>query len=489
MVQAAPAPTDPEDTVETPSADAAAEPSEQPAPVMPTASLSGDADGITLGHEERAADVLSVAELRASLSGLVAGWREDPVSVPVYAGMRGVPEAVLAPITVWRRLMAHAASGWDCRTASYRAARLGNPARTLRRTLRAVSGWLDLPDCPLPLRPKRGLPSGSADLLVWPGAVDDLRSLSITPSAVRVELVRLLAGALRGTAPPTPSAGGRGLDYVLADLGQVNALPLTIRRHDLQPRARRGDRGVVEPRRRRPTHLVIPPAHGQPATPTHTYSAAPPWTSSEDIVTTIPLAAQQPRVLKSIDLPAAELAAEDFLAALGVPADTESTRRSAQRMAAAYAELLSPAEFEWTTFPTTEDQGLVIAREIPFASICAHHLLPFVGVAHVGYLPGDRIVGLSKLARLVQHFARRPQVQEDLTHQIADCLDATLAPRGVGVVVVAEHLCMTLRGIEARGAQTVTTTWRGLLRTDHQARAEYLALAPVPTMRSGGLTR
>lgn len=187
----------------------------------------------------------------------------------------------------------------------------------------------------------------------------------------------------------------------------------------------------------------------------------------------------------TVDLAAAEQAAAAFLSALGVALDTETTVRTAERMAAAYAELLTPREFTLTTFPNEESHhDLVIARSVPFTSICAHHLLPFVGRAHVGYLPGSRILGLSKLARPVEMFAARPQVQEDMTQQIASWLIEQVAADGVGVVITAEHLCMTLRGAEAHGATTVTTAWRGVLTDDRQARGEFLALAPVEYGRS-----
>jgi GTP cyclohydrolase IA len=143
----------------------------------------------------------------------------------------------------------------------------------------------------------------------------------------------------------------------------------------------------------------------------------------------------------------------------------------------AYAEMLSPRPFDLTTFPN--DAGydeLIIARSIPVQSVCEHHLLPFVGVAHVGYLPGERILGLSKLARVVELFARRPQVQERLTQQIADWLQDQLAPRGVGVVVAAEHLCMTVRGVRASGANTLTSALHGQLRSDAASRAEFSTL-------------
>ena len=118
----------------------------------------------------------------------------------------------------------------------------------------------------------------------------------------------------------------------------------------------------------------------------------------------------------------------------------------------------------------------MVATAIPFHSLCEHHLLPFVGVAHVGYLPGERIVGLSKLARVVELFARSLQVQERMTTQIARWLDANLQPRGVGVVLEAEHLCMSLRGVQKTGARTVTSTLHGLVRDDPRTRQEFLSL-------------
>jgi GTP cyclohydrolase IA len=178
-----------------------------------------------------------------------------------------------------------------------------------------------------------------------------------------------------------------------------------------------------------------------------------------------------------VDLVAAEQAAAAFLSALGLSLDSESLRATPGRMARAYAEMFAPRPFELTTFPNDEAYDeLVLARSIPVQSVCEHHLLPFVGVAHVGYLPGARILGLSKLARVVEMFARRPQVQERLTKQVADWLQTNLAPRGVGVVVEAEHLCMTMRGVRAAGASTVTSALHGLLRDDARSRAEFFAL-------------
>ncbi len=178
------------------------------------------------------------------------------------------------------------------------------------------------------------------------------------------------------------------------------------------------------------------------------------------------------------DLARAELAAGDFLRALGMSLDSEHLAATPQRMARAWAELLAPREFDLTTFPNDEGYDeMVIVREIPVRSICEHHLLPFTGRATIGYLPGERIVGLSKLARVAEHFACRPQTQERLTKQIAQWLQDHLSPQGVGVVIEAEHSCMTLRGAHATGASTRTSTLLGQLREDPESRAEFLSLA------------
>ncbi|MEU3526490.1 GTP cyclohydrolase I FolE [Streptomyces sp. NPDC038707] len=178
-----------------------------------------------------------------------------------------------------------------------------------------------------------------------------------------------------------------------------------------------------------------------------------------------------------IDLKAAEEAAGRFLNALGISTTSESLRGTPGRMARAYAELFSPRPFDLTTFPNDEGYDeLVLARRIPVRSVCEHHLLPFTGTAHVGYLPGTRILGLSKLARVVEHFACRPQVQERLTKQVADWLQTHLEPQGVGVVIEAEHSCMTLRGVQATGSTTMTSALLGLLRSDARSRSEFLAL-------------
>jgi GTP cyclohydrolase IA len=183
----------------------------------------------------------------------------------------------------------------------------------------------------------------------------------------------------------------------------------------------------------------------------------------------------------AVDLAAAERAAADFLAALGVDVDRAGLRETPARMARAYAELFDAQPLQLTTFPNDEGYDeLVLARAIPFRTVCEHHLLPFSGVAHVGYLPGERILGLSKLARLVGHFAARPQTQERLTRQVADCLAERIAPRGTGVLLEAEHSCMTVRGVRALGSTTITSAFTGSLSTDTRARAEFLALAGRP---------
>ena len=170
-------------------------------------------------------------------------------------------------------------------------------------------------------------------------------------------------------------------------------------------------------------------------------------------------------------------AAEALLEALDVDLGDPELRETPRRVAGMYRELLTPEPFVATTFANEAGYDeLVLARSVPFTSLCAHHLLPFRGVAHVGYLPGDRLLGLSKLARLVQFYARRLQVQERLTKQVADWLQEHLGPRGVGVVVEAEHQCMTIRGVQAAGTTTSTSTMYGLLRENPATRAEFLAL-------------
>jgi len=182
--------------------------------------------------------------------------------------------------------------------------------------------------------------------------------------------------------------------------------------------------------------------------------------------------------MTSVDVEAATKAVRDLLVALGHDPETEHLERTPRRVARAFEELLTPAHFDPTTFPNDEGYDeLVMVRDIPFHSLCEHHLLPFVGRAHVAYLPKDRILGLSKLARIVEHFSRNLQVQERMTQQVATWLEDQLAPRGVGVVLEAEHMCMRLRGVRTPGTMTVTSALRGTLRNDPRTRTEFLDLA------------
>ncbi|GAA3734537.1 GTP cyclohydrolase I FolE [Leifsonia bigeumensis] len=170
----------------------------------------------------------------------------------------------------------------------------------------------------------------------------------------------------------------------------------------------------------------------------------------------------------------AETAVAELLTALGRDVKSEHLSETPRRVAASLLELLTPRDFAMTTFPNDEGyEELVLVRDIPFHSLCEHHLLPFRGVAHVGYVPGERLVGLSKLARVVEQFSRDLQVQERLTKQIAGYLDEQLAPQGVGVVLEAEHLCMTMRGAQAAGSMTTTAAFTGVLTRDNAMRRQF----------------
>ncbi len=177
-----------------------------------------------------------------------------------------------------------------------------------------------------------------------------------------------------------------------------------------------------------------------------------------------------------IDRERAAAAVADLLGALGRDIRSPHLTDTPRRVADAYAEMLTPRPFATTTFENDEGYDeLVVVAGIPFDSLCEHHLLPFSGVAHVGYVPGERLVGLSKLARVVEHFARDLQVQERLTRQVVGWLDEELRPRGSGVVIQAEHLCMSLRGVQVRGTRTVTSTLSGVVGDDPRMRREFLA--------------
>jgi len=181
-----------------------------------------------------------------------------------------------------------------------------------------------------------------------------------------------------------------------------------------------------------------------------------------------------------VNLPAAERAVRDLLLALGRDPSSPHLADTPRRVARSFKEMLTPREFNLTTFPNDEHYDeLVLAKSIPVHSLCEHHMLPFTGVAHVGYLPGERILGLSKLARVVELFARDLQVQERLTVEVANWLQENLDPRGVGVVIEAEHMCMSLRGVHARGSRTITSSVHGLLRDDPRSRQEFFTLTGV----------
>ncbi|MCE5277281.1 MAG: GTP cyclohydrolase I FolE [Planctomycetaceae bacterium] len=181
-----------------------------------------------------------------------------------------------------------------------------------------------------------------------------------------------------------------------------------------------------------------------------------------------------------MDMTAIENAVRAILTAVGEDPSREGLARTPDRVARMYAELFAglgenPADYLGVTFAEQYDE-MVVLRDIPFSSMCEHHLMPFIGKAHVAYLPDGKIAGISKLARVVESCARRPQVQERLTCQIADLLMDKLNARGVGVIIEAEHTCMTLRGIKKPGSQMVTSAMRGLFKTNVATRNEAINL-------------
>jgi len=181
-----------------------------------------------------------------------------------------------------------------------------------------------------------------------------------------------------------------------------------------------------------------------------------------------------------IDQAGVARAVADLLRALGEDPGREGLQRTPERVAEMYTEIFSglsedPGALLEGGFDE-DHQEMVVLRDIRLQSVCEHHLLPFVGIAHVGYIPRGRVVGIDKIARVVDILARRPQVQERLTAQIANLLDERLHPRGVGVIVAAEHLCMTMRGLRAPSGRVVTSANRGAFRTREATRLEFLAL-------------
>lgn len=174
-------------------------------------------------------------------------------------------------------------------------------------------------------------------------------------------------------------------------------------------------------------------------------------------------------------------AVSEILAAVGEDETREGLRETPRRIAEMYAEIFegtqqNPLDVLDAMFDAEGHQEMVILRNIPFYSMCEHHFLPFHGVAHVGYIPKDRLTGISKIARVVEVLARRPQMQERLTSQIADTLMEGLKPTGVGVVIDAEHLCMTMRGVKKPGTRLVTSANRGIFRTRSETRSEFMSL-------------
>ncbi len=185
------------------------------------------------------------------------------------------------------------------------------------------------------------------------------------------------------------------------------------------------------------------------------------------------------RPVFQVDLPRMERAVREILAAVGEDPDRDGLLETPARVARMYAELfmglhLEPGRHLKKVFAETYDE-LVLVRDISFNSMCEHHLLPFIGKAHVGYLPRGKVVGLSKLARVVEEVSHRPQVQERMTHQIADLLQQELDPKGAIVVLEASHSCMTIRGIRKPGSVTITSAVRGLFKTNQASRAEVMA--------------
>lgn len=185
--------------------------------------------------------------------------------------------------------------------------------------------------------------------------------------------------------------------------------------------------------------------------------------------------------MSQIDQGRIEKAVREILEAIGDDPDREGLRETPERVARFYAEVFDgvendPGEVVDAFFGEEHYQEIVIVKDIPFYSMCEHHLVPFHGDAHVGYMPRGRVTGLSKLARLVDGFAKRPQMQERLTAQVADALCDRLDPLGVMVVVEAEHLCMSMRGVRKPGAKTVTSAVRGIMKDDAKTRAETMSL-------------
>ena len=183
---------------------------------------------------------------------------------------------------------------------------------------------------------------------------------------------------------------------------------------------------------------------------------------------------------KLVDIPAIKEAVRNILVAVGEDPDRPGLKETPRRVAHMYMEMfaglhIDPERHLEVVFPESYDE-MVLVKDIPFTSMCEHHLLPFNGVAHVAYIPNGKVTGLSKLARVVEEVARRPQVQERMTQQIAEIIDDHLHTKGVAVVITAEHSCMSIRGIKKPGSKTVTSALRGIFKDSQPTRAEFMSL-------------
>ena len=215
-------------------------------------------------------------------------------------------------------------------------------------------------------------------------------------------------------------------------------------------------------------------------TPTSEYSVTNVTADDVSSVTTNSVANSPRNVNLSVDLRAIEAAVKTILRAVGEDPSRAGLRDTPRRVAKMYAEMFAglksdPARHLEITFPEDYDE-IVLVRDISFTSMCEHHLLPFSGVAHVAYVPNGRVTGLSKLARVVEEVARRPQVQERMTQTVADMLEEKLQTTGAAVVIRAEHSCMAIRGIRKQGSTTVTSALRGIFKSNQSSRAEVLSL-------------
>jgi GTP cyclohydrolase I len=297
-----------------------------------------------------------------------------------------------------------------------------------------------------------------------------LTELSVSAMAVLTTVLER-AGVAGGSSELLRFAGEAGVTGTpvpFVERPPMRSVP-GYRRGAVAPRGPVGTRGPVAPRG--PVGTVAP--RPLPAVPEKEVAVAVPMRRVAPVEPGGPGGVDRKRLARAV---------EELLLAIGEDPSRDGLLRTPERVADMYAELCAglnedPARHLDVRFDANHDE-LILVRDIPFASLCEHHLMPFSGKAHVGYIPGvdGRITGLSKLARLVEGFSRRPQVQERLTTQVADAIEERLSPRGVIVVLEAEHLCMSMRGVRKPGAVTVTSAVRGVLRADAAARAEAMSM-------------